>query len=84
MGVPLVIANKRFDPVADLYRVYNIGNASLCYWEFTQVVKKIVLGMQIELQPEHGSQHRPSAYMVQDPYQRRSGISPRLHDLAGR
>jgi len=33
------------------HRVYNIGNdAPLNYWEFTEVVKKIVPGMQIELQ----------------------------------
>ena len=46
------------------HRVYNIGNdAPLNYWGFTEVVKTIVPGMQIELQPGHGPQHRPSAYM---------------------
>ena len=46
------------------HRVYNISNdAPLNYREFTEVVKKIVPGMQIELQPGHRPQHRPSAYM---------------------
>ena len=46
------------------HRVYNISNdAPLNYREFTEVVKKIVPGMQIELQRGHRPQHRPSAYM---------------------
>jgi len=46
------------------HRVYNISNdAPLNYREFTEVVKKIVPGMQIELQRGHRPQHRLSAYM---------------------
>jgi UDP-glucose 4-epimerase len=33
------------------------------FWTQRFCIKKIVPGMQIELQPGHGPQHRPSAYM---------------------
>jgi hypothetical protein len=64
--------------------ISNIGNdAPLNYWEFTEVVKKIVPGMQIELRPVTRPTAPAQRLHGQHPYQRRSGVSPRVHYRAG-
>jgi UDP-glucose 4-epimerase len=46
------------------HRIYNIGNdAPVKYREFADLVKKIVPGTQINLQPGQGPRNRPNAYM---------------------
>ncbi|HWP57610.1 MAG TPA: NAD(P)-dependent oxidoreductase [Candidatus Acidoferrales bacterium] len=46
------------------HRIYNIGNdAPLPYREFAEIVKRLVPGTQIELQPGRGPRYRPNAYM---------------------
>jgi UDP-glucose 4-epimerase len=60
------------------HRVYNISNdAPLNYREFTEVVKKIVPGMQIALPRGHRPQHRPSAYMDNTRVREEAGYRPK-------
>ena len=59
------------------HRVYNVGNdAPLNYREFADLVRKIVPGMQINLQEGQGPRNRPNAYMDNSRIREEVGYRP--------
>ena len=66
------------------HRVYNIGNdAPVKYREFAEIVKRIVPGTQINLQPGQGPRNRPNAYMDNTRIREEVGYRPEYNPERG-